>query len=109
MATTFTRVTPGTYDPATNTTASPTTSTITGSAIQVRGNPQRYAALGLVLSTMPTLFFTPDTYPLAANGSAFVLPGDTVTWASQTYVVQDVEPIAPDGYVIAARIVVSEP
>lgn len=105
--TTFTRTSAGTYDGATGTWSGPATTTITGSAIQVRGTPQRYQALELVLSTMPTLFFTPDDYPLLANTDAFVLAGDTVVWTGDTYTVKDVDPIAPDGYVIAARIIVA--
>ena len=108
MATTFTRTNPGTYDGTTDTFTGAAASTITGSAIQVKGNPSRYAALGLVLSTMPTLFFTPTTYPLLANGTEFVQPGDTVVWSGQTFTVRDVDPIAPDAYVIAARVIVSK-
>jgi hypothetical protein len=103
--TTFTRKA-STFSASDETFSSPVTSTITGNAIQVRGKADRYRELGLSLSTEPTLFFTPTTYPLAANGSEFVLPGDTVSWASKTYTVKDVDPIAPDGYVIAARIIV---
>lgn len=101
---TFTR-TRRVYDETTDQSVA-VTSTITGNAIQVRGDPRRYKALGLVLSTMPTLFFTPTDYALLANGTEFVQPGDTVQWASKEYTVRDVDPIAPDGNVIAARIVI---
>jgi len=107
MATTFTRTSPGTYDPTTDTWTSPVTSTIDGSAIQVRGNPQRYAALGLILATMPTLLFTPVAYGLRAFTTEFVLPGDTVVWNGVTYTAKDIDPVAPDGLVIVARIIVS--
>ena len=106
--TTFTRQTI-TPDPTTGI-VTPAETTITGSAIQVRGDPQRYRALDLNLSTMPTLFFTPTDYELEANGPDFVMPGDTVPWPSSTspvYTVRDVSPIAPDGVVIAARIVIA--
>jgi len=83
------------------------TSTVTGSAMQVRGNPQRYRDLGLTLSTMPTLLFTPTSYNLRAFTDEFVMPGDTVDWCGVTYTVKDVDPVAPDGVVILARIVVS--
>jgi hypothetical protein len=106
MSVTFTRTDPGTYDPETGIHTSPTSSTITGSAIQVRGDAQRYAAQELNLSTMPTLLFTPYDYDLSAFSSAFVRPGDTVVWRTVTYTVKDVEPIAPDGVVILARIIV---
>ncbi len=101
---TFTRRTQ-TYDENTGRT-SVTETAISGSAIQVKGNPARYAALGLVLGTMPTLLFTPAVYGLAANGPAFVQPGDRVTWVGKDYTVKDVDPVAPDGVVILARIVV---
>lgn len=101
---TFTRVR-RVYDPTTDT-AIPVTTTITGNAMQVRGDPRRYKALGLTLTTMPTLFFTPTDYGLEANGEAFVQPGDTVQWGSRTFTVKDVDPIAPDNVIIAGRIVI---
>jgi hypothetical protein len=106
MSVTFTRSDPGTYDPETGLHTSPTTSTITGNAIQVRGDPQRYAAAGLNLSTMPTLLFTPTSYNLSTFSTDFVRPGDTTTWRNTNYTVKDVDPIAPDGVVIMARIVI---
>lgn len=104
---TFTRQSPGTLDPSTGTWTTPPATTITGSAIQVRGNPQRYAALELILSTMPTLLFTPTSYGLRAFTAEFVMPGDTVVWNGVTFTVRDIDPVAPDGFVIVARIVVS--
>jgi hypothetical protein len=103
---TFTRSSPGTYNDATGQWSSPSTTTITGNAISVRGNPQRYRDLSLNIQTMPCLFFSPTTYELKAGTSEFVMPGDTTEWNGVTYTVRDVDPIAPDGYVIAARIVV---
>jgi DNA/RNA endonuclease YhcR with UshA esterase domain len=103
---TFTRVTQ-TQDETTGL-LTPVTTTITGEAVQVRGHPQRYAALGLRLDTMPTLLVTPTTYPLLANGDEFVLPGDTVEWTGEVFTVRDVEPVAPDGRVIVARVVVAK-
>lgn len=103
MAITFTRST-RTYDAASDT-STVTESTITGSAIQVRGDPERYRALGLVLSTMPTLFFAPTTYGETPQ------PGDVVTWpetGGSVYTVRDIDPIAPDGVTIAARIVIGK-
>jgi hypothetical protein len=99
---TFTRVTQ-TPDPATGL-PTPTTSTVTGSAIQVRGDPDTYKRLELIRSQAPTLFFTPTTY------GELPAPGDTVVWPAtngQTYTVRDVDPIAPDGVAIAARVVIT--
>jgi hypothetical protein len=104
---TFTRTTPGTHDPTTGAWSDPTVTTITGSAIQVRGDPRRYQALELVLSTMPTLLFGPTDYGLRAGTAEFVQPGDTTVWGTKIYTVRDVDPIAPDGVVIAARIVIA--
>jgi len=106
IALTFTRTSPGTYDPLTDTTSAATVTTVAGRGIIVRGDPQRYRALELTLSTAPTLLFAPTTYPLQANTTAMVQPGDTVVLNNATLTVRDVEPVAPDGNVIVARIIV---
>lgn len=85
----------------------PTSTTIAGYAIQVRGKPQRYAAQGLILATMPTLLFVPSDYGLEAGTDDFVLPSDVGTWSGKGYTVKDVECVAPDGIVIVARLIVS--
>ena len=100
MSTTVTRNVPGTYDAATDSWTSPSVTTIGGSAIQVRGDPDTYRALNLIQSEAPTLFWTPDTY------GDRPLPGDTVEWASTVYTIRDVAPIQPDGVLIAARLIV---
>ena len=100
MSTTVTRNVPGTYDAATDSWSSPSVTTISGSAIQVRGDPDTYRALNLIQSEAPTLFWTPDTY------GDRPLPGDTVEWASTVYTIRDVAPIQPDGVLIAARLIV---
>lgn len=102
---TFTRATQG-HDPETGQ-VTPTTSTITGEGIVVRGDAQRYKALGLVESVAPCILFTPSSYPLKAFTDEFVQPGDTVDLLGTTYTVRDVQPTALDGYVIVARIIVS--
>lgn len=102
--TTFTKASPGTYDAATDTFTTPTTSTVTGSAIKVRSKDsevRRYEALGLVLADTLTLLFTPTTYGDTPE------VGSSVEWAEQTYTVRTVETIAPDGVTIAARVGVS--
>lgn len=97
--TTFTRVTQN-VNPADGTIGTPTTTTITGSAIRVRGLPETYQKLGLIDSQSPTLFFTPTNY------GDTPAPGDTVVFGGVTFTVHDVNPIAPDGVTIAARVVV---
>ncbi len=98
---TFARTVPGTHDPATDTWTDPTETTITGFAIQVRGDPDTYRDLGLIQSEAPTLFFTPTSYGDRPQ------PGDTVTWAGATLTVRDVQPIQPDGVMLAAKVVVA--
>lgn len=106
-AVTFSRVTQGSYDAATDT-ATPATSTVSGYAIRVsgdqttRGNPDRYSQLGLVESKAPTLLFAASTY-----GSVPEL-GATCSWNSETFTVRDVNPIAPDGTPIVSYVVISE-
>ena len=41
------------------------------------GNPEEYAAPGLILEKTPLIGFTPDDYPLKAFTPEFVMPGDT--------------------------------
>lgn len=88
-----------TYDAATDT-HTPSTQTVAGKAVQVPGRPRRYEALGLVESKAPTLLFVPDTY-----GSEPEL-GATLPWAGEVHTVRDVEPTAPDGTLILARLIV---
>lgn len=97
---TFTRTT-RTEDPLTGVVTTVIT-TITGSAIQVHGVPQRYRDMGLVLATMPTLLFTPTTY------GERPMPGDTCVWplGGETFTVKDVDPIAPDGVMIMGRVII---
>lgn len=104
---TFTRTIPGTYNAATDSWVGASTSSITGNAIQVKGDPQRYEALGLTLSTMPTLLFAPTGYPLRAFTPEFVMPGDYVEWNGILATVKDVSTVSPDGTVVIARIIVS--
>ena len=106
-AMTFSRITPGTFDPLTEVTTGATVTTVSGEAIVVRGDPQRYRALGLNLATMPTVLFTPTTYALRSYTTDFVQPGDTTTLNGLALTVRDVSPIGPDGNVIAARIILS--
>ena len=96
---TFTKVTTD-YDGETDTHTT-TSATVTGKAVRVRGRARTYEALGLIESKAPTLLFAPDTY-----GSEPVL-GSTLSWGGTTYTVRDVEPVAPDGTAIVARVVVS--
>jgi len=101
MAVTFTYSTPGTYTAETDTWATPATTSISGNAIQVRGDPEVYKALSLIESEAPTLLFVPTTY------GGRVEPGYTVEWSNLTYTAQNVRHVAPDGVVIVSYITVS--
>lgn len=100
---TFARVTQ-TYDESTDRMTSVTTS-VTGSGTQIKGDPHIYKALGLRLWEAPTLLFGATTY------GDVPAPGDTVTWPAtggSVYTVRDVQPIAPDGVVIGAHVVIAK-
>jgi hypothetical protein len=99
MATTFTYTTPGEYDPETGIFSVPTTATVVGVAIRVRGDPEIYKRLGLVEAESPTLLFVPTTY-----GETPAV-GWTTTWNSTAYTVRAVYPTAPDGVVIMTKVV----
>lgn len=100
-AVTFSKVSQGSYDPETDT-ATPSTSTVAGSAVRVPGDPERYSRLNLVESKAVTLLFAPTTF-----GDTPAL-GATCSWGGETLTVRDVEPLAPDGNTIIATVVVSE-
>ena len=99
---TFSHVSPGTYSPSDGTYATPSTTTVTGSAVQVAGDPDTYDRLKLIRSIAPSLFFTPTTL------GSLPAPGDTAVWGSDNYVVKDVSPLAPDGVAIAATVVIAK-
>jgi hypothetical protein len=98
---TFSHETPGTYNPETDTSTPPTTATVTGTAMEIAGDPNLYLQRQLIESENPTLLFTPDT--------AGQLPGLgwTVVWGGETLTVKDVLRLAMAGTAEAAKIVVS--
>lgn len=98
---------PGTYDEATDTSGAPTETTIPGTGMFVRADPQQYTAEELNISADPCLLFAPNTYPLKAYTPDFVLPGDQVTLNGLDWAVKKIlSVVAPDGFVIIARIAV---
>lgn len=98
---TFSQTTPGTYDGATGTWTADTTVTVAGTAMQIDGDPEAYAALGLILSLNPMLLFRP------AVVGEMPTSGMTVVWGGATLTVKDVEPLAMNGIATAARVRVS--
>ena len=103
VSVTFTCTTSDSYDPETET-ETPTTTTIGGKAVRVTArsaaDQEAYRGLGLVAGEAPTLLFVPTT-----EGDVPSV-GDTVVWASERLTVRSVAPIAPDGTVRAARVIV---
>jgi hypothetical protein len=100
-AVTFSETVPGAKDAATETYAPTTTSTVAGYAMQVAGDPKRYADLRLIQSEAPSLFFVPTTF-----GALPALLAK-VTWNGIDYVVRDVAPFGPNGPAIYATVIVS--
>lgn len=99
-AVTFTRLATG-YDPATDT-VTPTETTITGQAIQVRGGSvERFRELGLVVDGPRRLLFAPTT--LGQQPAV----DDRVTWSGDVLTVRDVELVALDGEAILAYVTVT--
>ena len=104
----FTRTRQGVFDPATGLFGSPVVTTIGGEGILMSGDPEQYAALGLVLETTPVVGFTPSQYPLPAFTPDFVLPSDVVVINGVNFtVVKLLKVVAPDGFVVYARIAVT--
>ncbi len=89
-----------TYNAATDTQTT-SNSTVTGAAIQVKGNPSQYERLKLTEFSPATLLFAPDTL-----GDTPPL-GATVPWGGSTQTVKSVDPLAPDGSTILARVVIA--
>jgi hypothetical protein len=74
---------------------------VTGQAMRVKGDPKVYAALSLVEADAPTLLFAPDVFGTEPQLGMFV------TWGAHVYAVRSVNPIAPDGPTIMARVVIA--
>lgn len=98
---TFTQQTPGVYDAATDTFTGAATVTVAGSAVEIPGDADVYAALELVLLQARTLLFGASTY-----GAAPAL-GASVTWGGAVYTVRSVDGVSPDGNAIISTIVVA--
>jgi hypothetical protein len=98
---TFTLVTPGTHDPSTGTWSAPTSTAMTGAAIQIADDGKMYAALGLTVIQAVTLLFAPDTEGDMPSLDAQVL------WGADLYTVKAVKPLRPNGTAILSRVVVS--
>jgi len=85
----------GTYDPATDTwSGGAPGAAVVGKAVQTKDDPERFQALGLVLTN-------PVTLMIAAKGLGVTpAPGQSMTWAGKTYSIVDVESVGPSGEAI---------
>lgn len=91
----------GTHDAATDTFATPVTTTVSGVAVRVSpslADRERYRLASLTPEQVVTLLFAPTTYGQTPALNA------TVTWAGDTLTVRDIGPVAPDGSTIIARV-----
>lgn len=89
-------------DDTTGAPGAPVTTTASGVAIRVKGDPIKYRDLGLTETEAATLFFVP--------GSQGTLPplGSSGSWGAYPYIVRDVSPLDVDGLgAIAARVICS--
>lgn len=92
---------PGDYDPDQDKYPDPSeTGTVEGSAVELPGDPEEYAAMDLIPTAVLTLFFVPDTFGEAPPLSAVIL------WAGAKRTVRAIIPIRPAGELIAARVIV---
>lgn len=98
---TFTLENPGEYDETTDQLVGRSTTTVTGSAMKIKTSVdevKRFEEGKLIGTEMITLFFVPNNYgEVPENGSTVVWEGSTWTQASRST-------LAPDGVVIAARL-----
>lgn len=99
IAVAFTVVTPGAFDPLTETDSPPTSSTVSGWAVELPGDPEEYAAMELIGTEAITLMFAPDTL-----GDKPPL-GSSIEWAGAARTVKQTFPIRPFGDLVAAKVI----
>lgn len=92
--------TPATYDSNSDTPAAPPNeTTVSGMAVEDSAE-QTYAPSSQVQTATRTLLFVPTTYGELPE------PGATCTWAGDGATIVSVDPIAPNGVPIGARVVI---
>ena len=75
--------------------------TVSGFALQVKGDPEEYEALKLIEKATLTLLFVAETY-----GDSPPL-GASCEWGEMRYQVEAIRKLAPDGVSILSRVIVS--
>ena len=77
------------------------TMTVSGVALQIKGDPEEYEALKLIEKATLTLLFVAETYGDSPPLGAFC------EWGELRYQVEATRKLAPDGVSILSRIIVS--
>jgi hypothetical protein len=103
---TFSRVTQA-YDPTTGS-VTPTVRTFDGEGIMKRADPAKFKAGTLISSASAMLIFECESYGYKAYSDDFVREGDTTEILGTTWTVAEVNPVAIDGLVILAYILVGK-
>jgi|SRR5690606_12254112 len=96
---TFTKTVPGSYDPVTQEHTQPSEITVSGSAVEIPGDPEEYAASDLIPRNPVTLIFVP------AERGQELEQNMVCEWAGLNRSVFQRFPIRPDGVVIATRVI----
>lgn len=89
----------GDYDPKLDKFAGGELARVEGRAVRVNGDPETYSRLGLETAEPVTLLFVPNTLGHRPR------KGSTAVWENAKRTVRDVDPIAPSGQTVAARVV----
>lgn len=101
----FRLTTPGTYDEDTDTYSDPLTKFVLGKAFKITGDQQVYRDLGLTQLEPMTLLFRPEVFG-ELPGLGYMIDWDD-QYGGTPLVVKAVDPVAPTGDAIVARVVVS--
>ena len=75
--------------------------TVSGVALQVKGDPEEYEALKLIEKAALTLLFVAETY------GEFPPLGASCEWGELRYQVEATRKLAPDGTAVLSRVIVS--
>ena len=75
--------------------------TISGVALQVKGDPEEYESLKLIEKAALTLLFVAETY------GEFPPLGASCEWGQLKYQVEASRKLAPDGTAVLSRVIVS--
>ena len=75
--------------------------TISGVALQIKGDPEEYESLKLIEKAALTLLFVAETYGDSPPLGAFC------EWGGLRYQVEATRKLAPDGTAVLSRVIVS--